>query len=170
MIKFKKIAILAVIIIIGGFASLFAMRDRGNNNESVFCIQDAKLCSNGSYVSRVPPKCGFALCPKEDLIMVESPKPREKISSPISIKGRARGTWFFEATFPIKLYGEAGELIAQSYATAQSEWMTTDFVSFEANLEFTIDKEQAGILVLEKDNPSGLPEHSNEIRVPVILK
>ena len=75
-----------------------------------------------------------------------------------------------KATFPIKLYGEAGELIAQSYATAQSEWMTTDFVPFEANLEFTIDEEQAGILVLEKDNPSGLPEHSDEIRVPVILK
>jgi len=75
-----------------------------------------------------------------------------------------------KATFPIKLYGEAGELIAQSYATAQSEWMTTDFVPFEASLEFTIDKEQAGVLVLEKDNPSGLPEHSDEIRVPVILK
>ena len=64
----------------------------------------------------------------------------------------------------------AGELITQSYATAQSEWMTTDFVPFEASLEFTIDKEQAGVLVLEKDNPSGLPEHSDEIRVPVILK
>ena len=170
MIKFKKIAILAVIIITGGFASLFAMRDRGNNNESVFCTQDAKLCSDGSYVSRVPPKCDFALCPKENLITIESPKPSEIISSPIFIKGQARGTWFFEATFPIKLYGEAGELIAQSYATAQSEWMTTDFVPFEASLEFTMDKEQAGILVLEKDNPSGLPEHSDEIRVPVILK
>ena len=54
MIKFKKIAILAVIIITGGFASLFAMRDRGNNNESVFCTQDATRCSDGSYASRVP--------------------------------------------------------------------------------------------------------------------
>ena len=43
--------------------------------------------------------------------------------------------------------------------------MTTDFVPFEASLEFTNSKEQAGILVLEKDNPSGLPEYSDEIRV-----
>ena len=99
MIKFKKIAIPAVIIITGGFASLFAMRDRGNNNESVFCTQDAKLCSDGSYVSRVPPKCDFALCAKEDLITVESPKPSEIISSPIFIKGQARGTWFRSAEF-----------------------------------------------------------------------
>ena len=75
-----------------------------------------------------------------------------------------------KATFPIKLYGEAGKLIAQSYATAQGDWMTTDFVPFEASLEFTNSKEQAGILVLEKDNPSGLPEYSDEIRVPIILK
>ena len=134
------------------------------------CTQDAKLCSDGSYVSRVQPKCDFALCLKENLIIIESPEANEKISSPVFIKGLARGTWFFEATFPIKLYGEAGELITQSYATAQSEWMTTDFVPFEANLEFTTGKEQAGILVLEKDNPSGLPEHSDEIRVPVVLK
>ena len=63
------------------------------------CAQDAKLCSDGSYVSRVSPKCDFALCPKEDLIIVESPKPREIISSPIFIKGQARGTWFRSAEF-----------------------------------------------------------------------
>ncbi len=27
------------------------------------CAQDAKLCPDGSYVSRVPPSCAFAPCP-----------------------------------------------------------------------------------------------------------
>lgn len=27
------------------------------------CTQDAKLCPDGSYVSRVPPSCAFAPCP-----------------------------------------------------------------------------------------------------------
>jgi len=27
------------------------------------CAQDAKLCPDGSYVSRVPPSCAFAACP-----------------------------------------------------------------------------------------------------------
>jgi len=34
-----------------------------------------------------------------------------------------------------------GEFIAQSYATTQGDWMTTDFVPFEASLEFTNSKE-----------------------------
>src|SRR3989344_5640442 len=133
------------------------------------CTQDAKLCSNGSYVSRTGEKCEFTLCPKENLIKVENPMANEKISSPVLIKGQARGTWFFEASFPIKLYDSKNQLIAQHYATAQGEWMTENFVPFEASLEFTVDKEQNGILVLEKDNPSGLPEHADEMRVPVML-
>lgn len=38
-----------------------------NQTEPVACTMDAKLCSDGSYVGRVPPRCDFALCPKEDL-------------------------------------------------------------------------------------------------------
>ncbi|MDO9105600.1 MAG: hypothetical protein Q7U57_11645 [Methylovulum sp.] len=32
-------------------------------NEVTFCTQDAKLCPDGSYVSRIPPSCEFAPCP-----------------------------------------------------------------------------------------------------------
>ena len=35
------------------------------NNESVVCPMDAKLCQDGSYVSRVGPHCEFAPCPKQ---------------------------------------------------------------------------------------------------------
>ena len=31
--------------------------------EVVFCTQDAKLCPDGSYVSRIAPSCAFAPCP-----------------------------------------------------------------------------------------------------------
>lgn len=32
--------------------------------QGVMCPQDAKLCPNGSYVSRTGPNCEFAMCPK----------------------------------------------------------------------------------------------------------
>lgn len=32
--------------------------------EPVACTMDAKLCPDGSYVGRVPPKCDFAPCPE----------------------------------------------------------------------------------------------------------
>lgn len=38
--------------------------------ESAVCPMDAKLCSDGSYVGRIPPDCDFAACPKEDLVNV----------------------------------------------------------------------------------------------------
>jgi hypothetical protein len=32
--------------------------------EGVFCTQEAKLCPDGSYVSRTGPKCEFTPCPQ----------------------------------------------------------------------------------------------------------
>ncbi|MDO8474536.1 MAG: tryptophan-rich sensory protein [bacterium] len=33
-----------------------------NQEKSVVCTMDAKLCPDGSYVARIPPKCDFAAC------------------------------------------------------------------------------------------------------------
>ncbi len=107
---------------------------------------------------------------KQNLIRVSSPRPNESIKSPLLIKGEARGFWFFEATFPIKLLDEKGNIIAQHYAQAKGEWMTEDFVPFEAELNFAVSKSQKGTLILEKDNPSDLPENYDELRIPVILQ
>ena len=104
---------------------------------------------------------------KQDLIRVNSPRPNELIQSPLEIKGEARGTWYFEASFPIKLIDEVGNEIGHAIAQAQSDWMTEDFVPFEANLEFTKPKSKKGTLIFKKDNPSGLPENDDELRIPV---
>jgi len=104
---------------------------------------------------------------KINLIQITKPRPNETIQSPLEIKGEARGYWFFEADFPVKLLDENGKLIASGIAQAQGEWMTEDFVPFEAALEFEVPETDRGILILEKDNPSGLPENADELRVPV---
>lgn len=110
----------------------------------------------------------------EDLISthpdlrLEAPQPFEVITSPLTIRGEARGSWFFEASFPIVLTNWDGLIIAESYATAQDDWMTTDFVPFEATLEFdTPEYGERGFLILKKDNPSGLPEHDAAYEIPV---
>lgn len=107
--------------------------------------------------------------PEESLIKVDSPKSNQEIQSPFTVKGEARGYWFFEATFPIKLLDENGNVIKQTYAQAKDDWMTENFVPFESILTFSVPKNQNGTLVLEKDNPSGIPENDAEIRVPVVL-
>jgi hypothetical protein len=107
---------------------------------------------------------------KSNLIRVYNLLPNQKITSPVSVTGEARGYWFFEASFPVKLLDKNGNVIAQTPAQAQGEWMTEDFVPFSAQISFTVSETQNGTLVLEKDNPSGLPENADELRIPVVLK
>lgn len=46
--------------------SIWQLNAAAQPPEPIFCTQDAKLCPDGSYVSRVAPKCDFAPCPKID--------------------------------------------------------------------------------------------------------
>jgi len=150
-----------------GYLNYSIWQLQANAPEPVACTAEAKLCPDGSYVARIPPECEFAPCPKENLIQVEAPGPNEVISSPLIIKGKARGFWFFEASFPIKLFDENGELLTVAVTQAKSDWMTEDFVRFEAELKFETPETERGTLVLEKDNPSGLPENADELKIPV---
>ncbi|GEM_PF-687409 len=109
---------------------------------------------------------------KIDLIRISTPRPNQTISSPLTITGEARGNWFFEASFPVVLTDWDGKIIAQGIAQAKSEWMTTDFVPFEATLTFTVDKNaysNKGSLILKKDNPSGLPQKDDALEIPIVF-
>ena len=64
-----------------------------------------------------------------------------------------------------------GNVIAGSFATAEGDWMTTEFVSFKSEM---IDLPSAYIgpatLVLKKDNPSGLPENDASLSIPIVVE
>ncbi len=107
---------------------------------------------------------------KIDLIKISNPRPNQEIESPIIIEGEARGFWFFEASFPVKIFDENNNLLGEIIAQAQSEWMTENFVPFHATLEFPTPSTKTGKLILEKDNPSGLPEHDDQLIIPVVFK
>jgi hypothetical protein len=103
-----------------------------------------------------------------DMIQVTSPIKGATVTSPLTITGSARGNWYFEASFPVELRDASGKVIAQHYAEAQSDWMTTDFVIFKSTLTFP--KQPAGstgTLILRNDNPSGLPENDRSVEIPV---
>ena len=108
---------------------------------------------------------------KQDLIRATTPQPGSQITSPLTVSGEARGTWYFEASFPIEIQDAQGNVIGQGYAQAQGEWMTTDFVAFQSiPITFTAEPTgSAGTLVLKKDNPSGLPENEDQLLIPVVF-
>ena len=55
---------------------------------------------------------------KADIIKVDNPKSSQAISSPLAITGQARGSWFFEASFPVNLFDDNNFLLGA--ATAQA--------------------------------------------------
>lgn len=185
----KVIYILITIAVVAGVVSLFISNQVVEpGSEEVACTMDATKCPDGSYVGRSGPNCEF-LCPpapmvhpdtqahineKAQFITLASPLPNSIVESPLVITGQARGTWYFEASFPIVLTNWDGLIIAEGIATAESDWMTEEFVPFKATLEFTnpysegsADFMKNGSLILQRDNPSGLPEHDNALEIPV---
>jgi len=98
-----------------------------------------------------------------------SVKSGQEITSPLVVEGTARGTWFFEGSFPIKILDENGNILGTSFVQAKTDWMTEDYVDFKGEITFSSATGGNGFLVLAKDNPSGLPEYDEEIKIPVIL-
>jgi len=177
----KKLLIFLIIIIVLGVAAYFTMFKPGE--APIADINSFEECVSAGYpiLESYPRQCktpegktfaediGNEL-EKLDLIKTDNPRPNQVIESPLFIKGKARGNWYFEADFPVKLFDDNGFLLGITPAHALGDWMTEDFVEFTATLPFAVPSTPKGRLVLEKDNPSGLPEHADELIVPVYFK
>ena len=104
-------------------------------------------------------------------IFIYTPKEGEAIKSPLIIKGRAPGSWFFEANAGLTLTDWDGLIIAEGYVTAEGDWMTTDYVPFSGTLEF--DKPvygERGTIILQKDNASGEPQFDDAVEMTINFK
>src|SRR3989344_8635370 len=154
MIIRGKPLLVNVVIIFIAVSALFLIASNMANNRLVQFFQHQK--SNSMPNS-------------SDLIVVEKPKSGELVESPLLINGRARGYWYFEASFPVRIFDDNGVELGVAIAQAGGEWMTEDFVPFVAILEFKKPSTKKGVLVLQKDNPSGLPEHDAELRIPIVF-
>ena len=154
----KKV-LLAIIIAAAAVAAWYLFGDR--------------LTDGGSpMVSATPTVTPLA----DDTIVLYEPLPETHgITSPLTVRGKARGTWFFEASFPVVLTDWDGRIIASVPAQAKGDWMTTDFVEFEATLTFDVpagpgsNQPNRGFLILKKDNPSGLPENEDSREITVFF-
>jgi hypothetical protein len=103
-------------------------------------------------------------------IRVTNPSPGDVTGKSFTVTGEARGTWFFEASFPVEVLDKDGKRLAIGIAQAQGEWMTTDFVGFSAPV--TVPESYIGpaTLVLMKDNPSGDAVRDASVRFPITIE
>lgn len=180
--NWKNLAIFFFILLIIGGAIYYV--NNFNKNEVVVTSFEECVSAGNPIMESYPRQCmskdgkhftefiGNAL-EKADKIVLTEPLPNDTVESPLVISGSARGSWFFEASFPVFLTDWDGLIIADGIATAQGDWMTSEFVPFTATLNYTLatsSYSNKGTLILQKDNPSGLPEHDDALEIPVMLK
>lgn len=150
---------------VAGFMILNERQDGG------MCTMEAKICPDGTAVGRSGPDCAFAACPSapngNGSIRIAMPEAYAVVGSPVTIRGDAKGSWFFEGSFPVRVVDGNGVILGTAPAQALGEWMTESFVPFEAVIPFGLPETASGAIVFEKDNPSGLPENAEAFRLPV---
>lgn len=180
---FITLAIIVIFIVVGAICFLLVLEPEGPLITGSSSIDNFEECVEAGHpvMESYPRQCraGGELFIEEievDLEPVEtynvhisSPKTNEVVRSPLIIEGEARGSWFFEGVFPVRLFDENEKEIAVGYVETTDDWMTENFISFRGQLEFETPPARYGTLVLEKDNPSGLPEYHEEIRIPIIF-
>lgn len=149
---------------------------------AIAAITSFTSCRDARYPERksYPPQCktpdgrtftkdignAFAL---RDEIVVDTPFPGQMLMSAFPVRGKARGSWFFEGTFSGELVDATGSTLGTVQLRATGEWMTTEFVPFTGQLIFKAPVADTGILKLRNANPSGLSEKQKELVIPIIF-
>lgn len=100
-------------------------------------------------------------------VLVYAPSQDAKVSSPLAIIGEIPGNWSNEASFPLSVKTSDGTVIASGTATVLGDWMTDALVPFSAKVTYTGAPKGSGVLVLQKDNPSGLSANDDTIEIPI---
>lgn len=170
------IAVLVLIYIPKNDQNLNPGSQNGNGNGQAVEVTDYLSCAEAGYpiMESYPAQCrtpdGRTFT--EDIsenaeVIISAPTWGQTVNSPMTVTGRAKGNWFFEANLPVRLEDQNGKVLAQKGAQADGEWMTTDYVSFSVVLEFAQPSTEYGRLVIEKDNPSGLPQNDASYAIPI---
>ncbi len=131
--------------------------------------RQCKTPDGRTYAEELPPVITYKNA-TADMIQVDLPFPGAVTGKEFTVTGKARGTWFFEASFPVKVLDKNGKVLAQAPAEAEGEWMTQNFVPFKATLKVPDSYIGPATLVLEKDNPSGDSIRDASISFPITIE
>lgn len=153
----------------------------------IFSGEDNWVCNNGEWIKHGSPDlvkpnmpCGdfksIEIDNKEesnkgyenDDLKLDTFKENDLLNNKEIIKGKMKGNYFFEGTFPIIVEDLNGNVLGQTTTKITPGWETEDFVKFETEeIIFDNKNKKEGYLIFKNDNPSGLPEYEKTIKIKV---
>lgn len=131
--------------------------------------RQCKTPDGRTYAEELPGKVTYVNA-TEDKIVIKNPYPNAVTGKEFTVTGKARGTWYFEASFPIQVLDKDGKVMTTVVAQAQSDWMTTEFVPFKAEVKVPESYIGKATLLLKNDNPSGLPERDSSASIDITIE
>ena len=139
-----------------------------NNQVSTLTAQLNKACQPDQQTNTNPACANYTYkSPKGVSVLVFTPAKGAAVASPVAVVGEVPGNWSFEAEFSVQLKNSKGDIVAQAPAHLLGDWQTTNLVPFSVQLTFAGSQSGSGTLVLQKDNPSGLPQNEDSVSIPV---
>ena len=110
-------------------------------------------------VATTPPPPG-----PQPVIVVETPKRGDEVSSPFEVAGSAN---VFEANVTVLLLSDSGGELFRGFTTATcGSGCRGDFAT---QVDFRVQAEQPGTLVVSDDDADGDGKPQHQVRVPVVL-
>jgi hypothetical protein len=130
--------------------------------------------SNSSATSSATSTATSTLVYKDQLVLGNLSE-NQVITSPLHIEGLAKGGWFFEGSFPIKIVDAKGKVLGMGPAQAITDWTSPGFVAFTADITFvrgmaSTTASTTAFVILSKDNPSGLAKNADSFKIKVVIQ
>lgn len=98
------------------------------------------------------------------VILVTSPTPGERVSSPVTVEGSAN---VFEANVTVVILDENDEEIARTFTTATCGSGCRG--DFSVDVEYDVNHEQSGTIVVQDDDAAGTGTPPHQVHIPVVL-
>lgn len=131
--------------------------------------RQCKTPDGRTYAEEIPEKFTYDNA-SEDLIVVDLPYPGAVTGKEFRVSGKARGYWYFEASFPIQVLDKDGKTLFLGPVQAKSEWMTENFVPFSIDIKVPESYIGKATVILRNDNPSGMLENDRSISFPITIE
>ena len=122
-----------------------------------------------TYAEEIPEQFTYDRA-STDLIVVDLPTPGAVTGKEFRVSGKARGYWFFEASFPIEVLDKDGNQLFIGPVQADGEWMTENFVPFKVDIKVPETYIGKATVILRNDNPSGMPENDKSVSFPITIE
>jgi hypothetical protein len=106
---------------------------------------------------------------KEDLVSL-SVKGGDKVSGVLTVIGSVKGGYFFEANILINILDSNKNVLKSSNGNATADWMTSDAVPFQGDIDFSGLPKGPAYIEIHNDNASGLSENDKSILIPIIIE